>query len=124
MAFRVGTNHAKVELTVGTLPSLKVHVIDNESGPGEIPPNLANATQLLIDLHKANGDLAWVSDMVTEAEVEQDAITGKQEARDLFHFMRPSVAEEIMESIRESHDGQVPDSLRGLYAKLVQQAQI
>ncbi len=65
MAFQVGTRQGKVELTVGTLPSLKVGVLETV---GEVPPNLASAAQLLIELFKANGDLAWLMDMVAEAE--------------------------------------------------------
>lgn len=120
MTFRIGTDFAKIELTVATLPSLKVHTIPEENGEGEIPPNLANATMLLIDLHKANGDLAWVADMVHDSETTQRSTLDVE----LFHFMPPSAAEEIMESMKESHGGNIPASLTGLYARLANHAKI
>lgn len=33
-----------------------------------IPPNLATATLALLELHRRNGDLAWVGDMLLQME--------------------------------------------------------
>lgn len=42
-----------------------VPVEDDES---MIPPNLATATLALLELHRRNGDLAWVGDMLIQME--------------------------------------------------------
>ncbi|MEI6283297.1 MAG: hypothetical protein WCP82_11400 [Alphaproteobacteria bacterium] len=76
MGWRAGTSHAKIDTVVGTLPAIKEHLIDADNGIGEIPPNLATMTQLLLAIHASNGDLAWVSDMLDEMEgVSIDART-------------------------------------------------
>lgn len=40
----------------------------SEDDHGRIPDKLAEATFTLLHVHKANGDLAWVGDMVSEME--------------------------------------------------------
>lgn len=45
-----------------------VGVTTTSTDGGEIPANLARLTETVIGLHKANGDLMWVGDMVVEAE--------------------------------------------------------
>ena len=41
---------------------------DTNEDRGRIPDNLAALTYTVLMLHRANGDLAWVSDMLAEAE--------------------------------------------------------
>lgn len=36
---------------------------------GMIPPNLATLTESIIRLHLANGDIAWIADMVHDIEL-------------------------------------------------------
>lgn len=71
MGWRSGTSHAKIDTVVGTLPAIKEHVLEDDSTNGEIPPNLASMTMLLLAVHAANGDLAWVSDMLHEMEAAE-----------------------------------------------------
>ena len=107
MTFRNGTDYAKIELTVATLPALKVHNIPEENGEGEIPPNLANATMLLIDLHKANGDLGWLSDMVRDAEY---GVKPQSDERyvNLISHMTPDAAQQTLEAFQ---DNTTPDNM-------------
>lgn len=92
MAFRHGTDIAKVEYTVATLPPSKVHVCESS---GEIPPNLADISNLVIEAHRANGDLAWLSDMIGEAE--EAAFNAKYEA--LLGHITPEAAKVILEAV-------------------------
>lgn len=66
MAFRHNKSIGKLEYTVGTLPPSKVFTCPPDDS--SIPPNLADLTNLIIQAHKVNGDLAWLADMVGEAE--------------------------------------------------------
>ena len=37
----------------------------------DIPDNLASLTMQILRIHKQNGDLAWVDDMLLELEAEE-----------------------------------------------------
>lgn len=106
MTFKIGTDYAKIELTVATLPALKVHQIPEQNGEGEIPPNLANATMLLIDLHKANGDLAWIADMVHDAEFGQRPASPVQRHDEryvnLLGHLTSNAAKEVLEAFQDT----------------------
>ena len=38
---------------------------------GEIPPYLAAETMRILELHRLNGDLGWVKDMIHDLEAQQ-----------------------------------------------------
>lgn len=40
----------------------------NPDEPGEIPENLVKLSMFVLAAHRANGDLAWLCDMVRETE--------------------------------------------------------
>jgi|ETNvirnome_2_130_1030620.scaffolds.fasta_scaffold02345_7 hypothetical protein len=46
---------------------LGIRTVDTPS-PGRIPDRLSEATMTLLQVHAANGDLAWVGDMCNELE--------------------------------------------------------
>lgn len=50
-------------LSPSALPILSIVEVEL----GRIPDGLAQATQLVVNLHAANGDLEWLMDMVIEA---------------------------------------------------------
>lgn len=56
-----------------TVTSLRLDADDH----GRIPDNLAKLTETLIGLHKANGDLSWLLDLVGEAEKATCGIRGE-----------------------------------------------
>ncbi|ABK45245.1 hypothetical protein Mmc1_2752 [Magnetococcus marinus MC-1] len=56
---KIDTIHAKVNATMR-------EVEDNS----EIPEKLAALTKQILEIHRRNGDLGWLSDMLQEIEVE------------------------------------------------------
>ncbi|TXH08097.1 MAG: hypothetical protein E6R03_18505 [Hyphomicrobiaceae bacterium] len=131
MGWRSGTDFAKIDVTVGTLPPVREHVIPAEEGVGQIPPNLATMTMLLLAIHASNDDLAWVADMVREMEDDR-ALAARDEActgplahtvrneRDpgavetekryemLFAHVTPDAARQIAESITDAESADDP----------------
>ena len=129
MAYRSGTDFAKVETTVGTLPAIREHTVDSI---GEIPPNLAAMTMLLLMLHRVNGDLAWVADMVAEVE-EDDRVLARDEASvvrpgqppmitiaSVAKHFPPSAARDFIDSVRAAeHLGDaLPQGMGALVGEL------
>jgi hypothetical protein len=131
MAWRSGTDFAKIDVTVGTLPPVREHVIPSDEGVGQIPPNLASMTMLLLAIHASNDDLAWVADMIRELE-EDAALDARDSActgplahtvcneRDpgavatekrydmLFAHVTPDAARQILESIMDVESADSP----------------
>ncbi|ABK43830.1 hypothetical protein Mmc1_2582 [Magnetococcus marinus MC-1] len=56
---KIDTIHAKVNATMR-------EVEDNS----EIPEKLAALTKQILEIHRRNGDLGWLSDMLQEIEAE------------------------------------------------------
>lgn len=63
----------KIDFNVSTLPPIRIFRCEN--GPGEIPTNLAQLTELLLQVHAANGDLAWVLDTARDLELARNTIS-------------------------------------------------
>lgn len=114
MVFVVGTNPGKIDFTVNTLPPVKVYSC--KDGIGEIPPNLADLSILLIEIHSINGDLGWLSDMIHESECARGTETSKYHA--LTGHIPPSAAEEIATSIKDTYTPEEVEKRPALHAVL------
>jgi hypothetical protein len=62
-ATKLDVHNASVSSTTFVLDENEV-----AAGGGRIPDNLAKLTMVVLKMHEANGDLAWVGDMVEELE--------------------------------------------------------
>lgn len=88
------TRQYKLNTTVSTVPTTGIHRVSPDE-QGLIPQQLANLTLGLLQIHSANGDLAWVIDMASDMEREE--INGKRELIELLGHLRPDMIDGLLE---------------------------
>ena len=92
----------------------RIASFEHADDSGRIPDKLAEATLTLLRLHKANGDLTWVNDMI--GEVESENVTPKASNLDSEESLTSAVLQ-LMNNAPNPDEG-----LTGLYASDVVRA--
>ena len=92
----------------------RIASFEHADDSGRIPDKLAEATFTLLYLHKANGDLAWVNDMI--GEVESKNVTPKAANIDSEESLTLAMLQ-LMNNAQNLDEG-----LTGLYASNVVRA--
>lgn len=62
----------KYDVAARVREDVEIVKADVNKHAGIIPTNLAELTNMIISIHRANGDLSWLADVVADAEGPHD----------------------------------------------------